>query len=76
MLIHREYLNGSPAKLIIEPGDIMMSNANRPHGYGQLDLENYEPFPKNPNLAAFFREIGRAEELWSGVRNLFLSKAA
>ena len=54
----------------------MMSNANRPHGYGQLDLENYEPFPKNPNLAAFFREIGRTEELGSGVRNLFLSKAA
>ena len=71
MLIHREYMNGSPARLIIEADKIIASNANRPHGFGPVNLKNYEPFPKNPNLAAFFREIGRAEELGSGVRNLF-----
>ncbi len=71
MLIHREYMNGSPARLIIEADKIIASNANRPHGFGPINLENYEPFPKNPNLAALFREMGRAEELGSGMRNLF-----
>ncbi len=28
------------------------------------------PFPKNPVIARFFREIGRADELGSGVRKL------
>ncbi len=71
ILIHREYMNGSPARLIIEADKITATNANRPHGFGAINLDSYEPFPKNPNLAAFFREIGRAEELGSGVRNLF-----
>ena len=30
-----------------------------------------EPFPKNPIIAAFFRNIGYADQLGSGVRNLF-----
>ncbi len=32
---------------------------------------NLSPFPKNPVIARFFKEIGRADELGSGVRNLF-----
>lgn len=32
---------------------------------------DFSPFPKNPIIAGFFRQIGRAEELGSGVRNLF-----
>ena len=36
-----------------------------------INLANFSPFPKNPIISAFFREIGRAEELGSGVRNLF-----
>ncbi len=30
-------------------------------------------YPKNPVLAAFFREIGRADELGSGIRNMMRS---
>ena len=30
-----------------------------------------EPNPKNPIIAAFFRNIGYADQLGSGVRNLF-----
>ena len=33
--------------------------------------ENIEPNPKNPIIASFFRNIGYAEQLGSGVRNLF-----
>jgi len=32
---------------------------------------NFSTFPKNPVIARFFKEIGRADELGSGVRNLF-----
>jgi len=71
ILIHREYLNHYPAKLVIEQNRVITENANRPHGYGIITPANFSPFPKNPVIARFFREIGRADELGSGVRNLF-----
>jgi len=45
-------------------------NANRPHGFGRLDPETFTPYPKNPVIGAFFREIDRADELGSGMRNM------
>jgi ATP-dependent DNA helicase RecG len=33
--------------------------------------DNFEPNPKNPIIAAFFRNIGFADELGSGVRKLY-----
>jgi ATP-dependent DNA helicase RecG len=36
----------------------------------KINPENFSPFPKNPVIARFFREIGRADELGSGVRKL------
>ena len=33
-------------------------------------LDNFEPTPKNPTIADFFHQIGRADELGSGTRNL------
>lgn len=45
-------------------------NANRPHGFGRLDPETFTPYPKNPVIGAFFREIERADELGSGMRNM------
>jgi ATP-dependent DNA helicase RecG len=70
ILIHREYLNAFPAKLIIERGRVRTENSNRPHGFGLIDASNFTPFPKNPIIGRFFREIGRADELGSGVRKL------
>ena len=68
-LIHREFINEYPARLIITKSQVEIDNWNRPHGSGKFRLDNYSPFPKNPVIAAFFREIGRAEELGSGYRN-------
>ena len=70
ILIHREYTNAFPAKLIIGHGQVRTENSNKPHGFGVLDLETFTPFPKNPVIAAFFRQIGRADELGSGMRKL------
>ncbi len=70
ILIHREYLNAFPAKLIIEVNQVCTENSNKPHGFRLIDPETFSPFPKNPVIARFFCEIGRADELVSGVQNL------
>lgn len=71
MLTHREFLNPYPAKFIIETHRLFAENSNKPHGHGLIDPANFYPFPKNPVIARFFKEIGRADELGSGVRKLF-----
>jgi ATP-dependent DNA helicase RecG len=48
-----------------------ISNANRADSHGLITPDDFEPNPKNPNIAAFFRNIGLADELGSGVRNLY-----
>ncbi|MDQ6955446.1 MAG: putative DNA binding domain-containing protein [Mariprofundaceae bacterium] len=71
MLIHRDFLNVIPAKLVIEQQRVLTENSNKPHGHGLIDVASFSPFPKNPVIARFFKEIGWADELGSGVRNLF-----
>ncbi len=71
LLIHREYLNPYPAKFIIEKEYAYTENWNRPHGRGNIDPAVFSPYPKNPVIAKFFNEIGRADELGSGVRNTY-----
>jgi ATP-dependent DNA helicase RecG len=70
-LIHREYSSAYVAKMIIENGKVVFENANIPHTYGELNPSNFTPYPKNPNIAKVFREIGFADELGSGVKNLY-----
>lgn len=70
ILIHREYTSAFPAKLIIERGQVRTENSNKPHGFGAIDPETFTPFPKNPVIASFFRQIGRADELGSGMRKM------
>ena len=56
----------------IEDGDFNITeNSYEPHGHGMIDPSHFTPYPKNPSIARLFREIGRADELGSGVRNLF-----
>jgi ATP-dependent DNA helicase RecG len=71
ILIHREYLSPFPSKLIIGRENVITENAKRAHGIGLINTKNFSPFPKNPKIARFFREIGRADELGSGVRNIY-----
>ena len=70
ILVHREYSSPYPAKVIIEKGRILTENANKTYHYGRV-LANSTPYPKNPVIAKFFNNIGRADELGSGVRNLY-----
>lgn len=71
VLIHREFTNPYPAKLVIEQDRVFTENWNKPHGRGNIDPDIFSPYPKNPMIARFFKEIGRVDELGSGVRNTF-----
>lgn len=70
LLIHREFSNPIPARLIITKDNIQTENANKPKNIGYIDLSNYTPYPKNPKIAAVFKEIGLADELGSGFKKI------
>ncbi|MGM9941285.1 MAG: ATP-binding protein [Bulleidia sp.] len=70
-LIHREYSSSYQAKFVIEKDRMYVENANRSTHDGLITPDNMEPNPKNPIIASFFRNIGYADQLGSGVRNLF-----
>ena len=70
-LIHREMTSTYIAKFVIEKDRMFVENANRAVREGVLTPDDFEPNPKNPIIAAFFRNIGLSDQLGSGVRNLF-----
>ena len=70
-LMHREFTSSYTAKFVIERNRMYVENANRASKEGIITPDNLEPNPKNPIIASFFRTIGRADWLGSGVRNLF-----
>lgn len=70
-LIHREYSSSYQAKFVIEKDRMYVENANRSTHDGLITPDSMEPNPKNPIIASFFRNIGYADQLGSGVRNLF-----
>lgn len=70
-LVHREFTNPFPAKLIINKEGLRTENASRTLLEGRITLADFNPMPKNPIIASFFGNIGRAEALGSGTRNIF-----
>lgn len=67
LLIHREFSNPFPAKLVVEKDRVYIEN----HRNGVIDTEDFSPYPKNPKIAKFSKEIGWVDELGSGVRNIY-----
>ena len=70
-LMHREFTSSYTAKFVIEENSMYTENANRAMNDRYITPDNLEPNPKNPIIAAFFRNVGYADQLGSGVRNLF-----
>ncbi len=71
ILMHREFSSSYTAKFVIEKDRMYVENASRATAEGFITVDNLEPNPKNPIIAAFFRNIGYADQLGSGVHNLF-----
>jgi len=53
ILIHREYMNAFPAKLIIERSQVRTENSNNPHGFGFINPETFSTFSKTRRLPVF-----------------------
>ena len=68
--MHREYTSAYPARLVIEPERVVAQNANRAVSHGPLDPRHFSPHPKNPVMLNFFKQLGRADELGSGICNV------
>lgn len=71
ILVHWEYSSSYRSRVIIEGGRIVTDNWSRPHFEGRINPNDFTPHSKNPILAKFFVNIGRSDELGSGVRNLY-----
>ena len=71
VLMHREFSSAFMSKVIVERDRIRTENWNRSQTFGRIDPDNYKPQSKNPIIARFFVNIGRADELGSGVRYLY-----
>ena len=71
LLIHREFTSLDKSEFVIERDRMYTSNPCNPMQDGRVTPENVRPRAKNPIIAGFFREIGRADRLGSGVRNLY-----
>jgi len=70
LIVHREYTNAHSASFIIYKDRVEILNANNPNGSGPISISNFLPFPKNPIISKFFVQIGRVEELGSGIINV------
>lgn len=70
LIVHREYTNALPTTFTIFADRVETRNANNPHGEGTINPTNFQPFPKNPLLAKFFIQLGRVDELGSGIMNV------
>lgn len=71
VLIHREFLSAAPAQVTIDAQGIHTRNASKSAFNGRITLSDFSPRPKNPLIADFFAQIGLAEEMGSGTRNLY-----
>ncbi|KAA6340643.1 hypothetical protein EZS27_011499 [termite gut metagenome] len=71
LLIHREYSVNYHASLTIYKETVVTENWSIPYTMGRITPEILTPHSKNPNIAAFFRQLDWVEDLGSGVRKMF-----
>ncbi len=70
-LIHQDYSVGLPSKFAITQSDgTFTANGNKIVFNKNIDPDNYQPFPKNPLIGKFLREMGLAEELGFGLKKI------
>ncbi len=70
IISHREYTSPAPARLIIYKDRVVLDNPSVQHHFGEITPENLRPFSKNPTICKFMIQLGRFDELGSGVTNI------
>ena len=71
IIAHREYLIASPAVITIFENKIVFKNPNNPKQQGVIDPNNFTPYAKNPVISKFMLQMGRVEEVGSGMKNVY-----
>ena len=71
LIVHREYTSGYAGTLMIYKDRVETQNPHCPHGNGMQLPDLFVPFSKNPLIARFFAQIGRVDELGSGILNIY-----
>ena len=71
IIAHREYLTASPAVITIFKDKIVFKNPNNPRQHGIIDPKNFTPYAKNPTISKFMLQMGRVEEIGSGMKNVY-----
>ena len=70
IIAHREYIDARPATMVIYRDRVEFKNPNIPNGTGPIDPADFTPCPKNPTICKFMIQLGRFDELGSGVMNV------
>ncbi len=70
IIAHREYLSPAPAVITILKDKIEFINPNNPKIFGKIDPENFSPLAKNPAISKLMLQMGRVEEVGSGIHNV------
>lgn len=70
IISHREYTGGAPARLMIYRDKVILDNPCTLHHFGEITPANLRPFSKNPTLCKFMIQLGRFDQLGSGVTNI------
>lgn len=71
IIIHRDYTNAYATTVIIYNDRLVAENPSNPVTMGHLTLDNFLPYQKNPVISKFFLQLGRVEEIGTGIRNIF-----
>jgi ATP-dependent DNA helicase RecG len=71
IISHREYTHGSPARLMIYKDKVILDNPCSQHHFGKITPANLRPFLKNPVICRFMVQLGRPDQLCSGVTNIY-----
>ena len=70
IISHREYTGGAPARLMIYRDKVILDNPCTQHHFGEITPQNLRPFSKNPTICKFMIQLGRFDQLGSGVTNI------
>ena len=71
IITHREYLSPVPGIINLFSDKIEFTNPNNPILFGKIDPKNFMPIAKNPTISRLMLQMGRVEEVGSGMRNIY-----
>ena len=70
IIAHRDYRNASPGRLMIYEDRVILDNPATQYFHQPITPDNLASHPKNPSICKFMIQLGRFDELGSGVINI------